>query len=85
MDGREEEGREWGLTFDCGIVFVNKVGLDELDGQTRLSHAASADNDELVLAQKLPAVSLGFMPHGHGPVVIWGAPWKPFRSCAEVT
>jgi hypothetical protein len=41
------------LTFDCRVVLVNKVTLDELDGQTRLSDTTTADDYELVLAEKL--------------------------------
>jgi hypothetical protein len=40
-------------TFDCRVVLVNKVALDELDGQTRLSDTTTTDYYELVLAEEL--------------------------------
>lgn len=40
-------------TFDRRIIFVDKVALDQLDRQTRLSDTTTADNNELILAQKL--------------------------------
>jgi len=40
-------------TFDCGIVFIHKVALDELDGQAGFAYATSADHDQLVFSQKL--------------------------------
>lgn len=40
-------------TFNRRIIFVDKVALDQLDRQTRLSDTTTADNDELILAQKL--------------------------------
>jgi len=40
-------------TFDGGIVFVYKVGLDELDGEAGFADATAADDNELVLAEKL--------------------------------
>jgi hypothetical protein len=37
--------------------------LDELDGEARLSDAAAADHDELVLAKKLRSESEMFISH----------------------
>jgi hypothetical protein len=41
------------LTFDCGIIFVDKVALYQLDGQARFSDTTTTDDDELVLPQEL--------------------------------
>lgn len=40
-------------TFDRRIIFVDEVALDQLDRQTRLSDTTTANNNELILAQKL--------------------------------
>ena len=40
-------------TFNRRIIFVDEVALDQLDRQTRLSDTTTADNNELILAQKL--------------------------------
>lgn len=45
LDDDEDEERADAL--------VDKVALDELDREGTLAHTASADDDELVLAQKL--------------------------------
>lgn len=37
-------------TFDSGVILVDKVSLDELDGQARFTDTTSADNDELVFS-----------------------------------
>lgn len=44
---------KFGLTFDGGIVFIDEVALDELDGQTRFTNSTASDYDELVLAKEL--------------------------------
>lgn len=41
------------FTFDCGVIFVNEMTLYKLDGQARFAHASTANDDELVLSQKL--------------------------------
>lgn len=50
----DETGREGGvfavLTFNCWIVLVHKVTLDQLDGQAGLSDATTADNHQLVFS-----------------------------------
>lgn len=40
-------------TFNCRVVFVDKVRLDQLDGQARFAYTASTDNDQLVFSQEL--------------------------------
>jgi hypothetical protein len=45
-----------GRTFDGGVVLVDEVALDELDGQAGLADAAAADDNELVLAKELGRV-----------------------------
>lgn len=46
---REKTGR----TFDCRVVLVDEVALDELDGQTRFTDTTTADHHQLVLSQEL--------------------------------
>jgi hypothetical protein len=43
----------WTRTFDCRVVLVDEVALDELDGQTRFSDTTTTDYYELVLAEEL--------------------------------
>lgn len=38
------------LTFNCRVILVHKVTLDELNSQARLSDATAADNHQLVLS-----------------------------------
>jgi hypothetical protein len=38
------------LTFNCWIVLVYEVTLDQLDGQAGLSDATTADNHQLVFS-----------------------------------
>lgn len=40
-------------TLNGRVVFIDKVALDQLDGQARLAHATAADDDQLVFAEKL--------------------------------
>jgi len=40
-------------TFNGGIVFVHEMCLYQLDGQTRLSHTTTANDDQLVFSKKL--------------------------------
>lgn len=47
--GSEEWCRARAHTFDCGIIFVDEVALDQLDGQAGFSDTTSTDDDELVL------------------------------------
>ena len=46
-------GQSGTQTFDCGIIFIHEVALDELDGQAGFTHATSPDHDQLVFSQKL--------------------------------
>lgn len=41
------------LTLNGRVVFVDKVALDQLDGQARLSDTTAAYYDQLVLSEKL--------------------------------
>lgn len=41
-------GREEGLTFDGRIVLIDKVALDELDGEAGLAHTTTANDYQLV-------------------------------------
>ena len=38
------------LTFNCWIVLVHEVTLDQLDGQAGLSDATTTDNHQLVFS-----------------------------------
>lgn len=40
-------------TFDCRVIFVDKVALDKLDGQARFAYTTTADDDELVFSHEL--------------------------------
>lgn len=46
-------GKQDTLTFDRGIILVDEVALDQLDGQTRFTNTTTTDNNELVLSQEL--------------------------------
>ena len=49
-----ETRRNWEeLTFDGRVILVYEVALDELDGQTRLSHTTAAYHHQLVLSKEL--------------------------------
>jgi hypothetical protein len=48
-DGKGEKCKARAHTFDCGIIFVDEVALDQLDGQAGFSDTTSTDDDELVL------------------------------------
>jgi hypothetical protein len=37
-------------TFDCRIVLVHEMALDQLDGEARFTDATTPDDDELVLS-----------------------------------
>lgn len=54
MGGRGRRGR---LTFNRRVILVDKVALDQLDGQTRLSDTTATDYDQLVFSEKLRRVS----------------------------
>ena len=41
------------LTLYGRVVLVDEVGLDELNGQARLSHTSTADYDQLVFSEEL--------------------------------
>ena len=40
-------------TFNCGIIFIDEVTLDQLDGQAGFSYTTTAYHYELVLSQEL--------------------------------
>ena len=40
-------------TFDCGVILVDEVALDELDREARLADTSSSDNNELVFPEEL--------------------------------
>lgn len=40
-------------TFDCRVIFIDEVALDELDCEARLAHTSSTDDDELVFPEEL--------------------------------
>lgn len=40
-------------TFNSRVIFVYKVALYQLDGKTRLADTTTADDHQLVLAEKL--------------------------------
>ena len=42
------------LTFNCGVILVDEVALDQLDRQAGLADAAASYDDKLVFSQKLP-------------------------------
>lgn len=69
------------LTLDGRVIFVDEVGLDELDGQTRLSHTSAADYDQLVLSEELDGVSEGSERAGGRAGGSAGAPWMPLCGC----
>lgn len=55
MTTREEGTVKAGRTFDCRVIFIDEVALDQLDGQARLADTTATDDDELVFPQKLQA------------------------------
>jgi hypothetical protein len=38
------------LTFNCRIVLIHEVALDQLDRQARLSDATTADDHQLIFS-----------------------------------
>lgn len=53
-EGGDDEASGWRRrTFNRGIIFIDEVALDQLDRQARFTHAASTDDDEFILSQKL--------------------------------
>lgn len=40
-------------TFDCGVIFVDEMALDELDREAGFTHTSSSNYDELVFPEKL--------------------------------
>ena len=73
------------LTFDCGVIFVHEMTLYELDGQARFAHASTADDDELVLSQKLQPgrVSIHGLQSRKWPARKQvDSPWRPWRWVA---
>lgn len=45
--------KKTGRTFDCRVVLVDEMALDELDGQTRFTDTTTTNHDQLVLSQEL--------------------------------
>lgn len=41
------------LTFNCGIVLVHEVALNQLNRQARFSDTTASDNHQLILSQEL--------------------------------
>jgi hypothetical protein len=48
--GEKGQGRR---TFNCGIILVDEMALNQLDGQARFTDTTTANDDELVLSQEL--------------------------------
>ena len=46
-------GRGSVQTFNCGVIFIDEVTLDQLDGQAGFSYTTAAYHYELVLSQEL--------------------------------
>lgn len=53
-------GERWNLdavgrrrTFNCRIILIDEVALDQLDGQARFTDTTAADNYQLILSQEL--------------------------------
>lgn len=40
-------------TFNCWVVLVDEVALDQLDGQARFTHTTATDDDQLVFSEEL--------------------------------
>lgn len=40
-------------TFDCGVIFVDEMALDELDREAGFTHTSSSNYNELVFPEKL--------------------------------
>ena len=52
-DSMQSDGARGGyvrLTFNCRIVLVHEVALDQLDRQARLSDTTTTDNHQLILS-----------------------------------
>lgn len=49
--GKKEDKKKG--TFDCGIIFIDKMTLNQLDGQARLSDATTAYDDKFVFSEEL--------------------------------
>lgn len=41
------------LTFNGRVIFIDKVALDELDGQAGFTDSTASDYDKLILAKEL--------------------------------
>lgn len=91
-EGVEGAAGEQRLTLDGRVVLVDEVGLDELDGQARLSDTAAADDYQLVFSQEL-----GIGSARDGGMEGWRdgrragetgrkrcAPWMPLCGCVCV-
>ncbi len=40
-------------TFNCRVVLVDEVALDQLDGQAGFTHTTSTNNDQFILSEEL--------------------------------
>jgi hypothetical protein len=47
------DGRNPQLTFNCRVVLIHEVALDQLDRQARFSDTTTTDNHQLILSQEL--------------------------------
>lgn len=43
-------------TFNCRVVFVDEMTLDQLDGQARFTDTTAADHNQLIFSEKLNKV-----------------------------
>ncbi len=53
INGGKSNQEAASITFNSRIVFVDKVALNQLDGEARFTDATATDNDELVLSHEL--------------------------------
>lgn len=44
-------------TFNCWVVLVDEMALDQLNRETRFTNTTSTDNHQLVFSQELPTIS----------------------------
>lgn len=55
IDAASRDGVGVRHTFDCWVVFIDEMTLDQLNRKTRFTDTTSADNHQFVLSQKLLA------------------------------
>ena len=67
-------------TFDCWVVFVHEMTLDQLDCEATLSHTTTTDNHQLVFPKELETLvsmaSRQWSDNGEAPNVLL----KPLRD-----